>query len=124
MGTEAARHAHSDAGARGSNLPLAVVLTAVWIAFTTFTAVVLFDFGIIGFMEAAVANGATTQVSLDLILSIVIALSFIRGDARRMGLPYWPYVAATVLTGSIGLLAYVIHRTVADRPGKGVEPSL
>ena len=119
MGTDAARHVHTEAANRGSNLPLAVVLTTVSIAFTTFTAVVLFDFGIIGFIEAAVANGATTQVSLDLILSIVVALSFIRGDARRRGLPYWPYVVATALTGSIGLLAYVIHRAAAGQPGEG-----
>lgn len=95
----------------GRNGGLLIGLTAVWIAFTVFTVVVLLDFGVVGFIEAAVANEAVTQTTIDLIFSIVIALSFMRSDARQRDLPYWPYVVATALTGSIGLIAYLIHRT-------------
>jgi hypothetical protein len=92
-------------------MPLVALLSGIWVAFVVFTVVVLADYGLVGFIEAAVANGAVTQVSIDLVLSIVIALSFIRIDASRAGLPYWPYLLATIATGSIGLLAYLIHRT-------------
>ena len=91
-----------------------MALTAVWIAFTVFTVLVLLDFGVVGFIEAAVANEAVTQVSIDLVFSILIALSFMHSDAHQRGLPYWPYVIATAMTGSIGLIAYLIHRTWQD----------
>jgi Terpene cyclase DEP1 len=93
------------------NTPLLLLLVAIWIAFVTFTIAVLIDYGLVGFIEAVVDNGAVTQVTIDLVLSIVIALGFIRVDARRMGLPYWPYLLATIASGSIGLIAYLIHRT-------------
>lgn len=93
------------------NWPLLVALVTVWIGFIAFTAVALADHGLVGFIDAALANKAVTQISIDLVISIVVALGFIRVDARREGLPYWPYVVATIATGSIALLAYLIHRT-------------
>ena len=120
MGSDAGGQARGESSARGAS-PWVVFLVAVWLAFTAFTVVVLFDFGLIGFIEAALANGATTQVSIDLALSVVIALGFIRKDADLRGLPYWPYVVAAVLAGSIGLLAYVIHRAVAGRASRGAR---
>jgi hypothetical protein len=44
----------------------------------------------------------------------VIACSFGIGwmihDARKHAIKTWPYVVATLLLGSIGLLAYVVRR--------------
>lgn len=92
------------------NLPLVTLLVGIWIAFVTFTVAVIAEYGLIGFLEAALANRAVTQVTIDLVFSIIIALGFIRIDARRRGLPFWPYVVATIASGSIGLIAYLIHR--------------
>lgn len=102
----------SDANVRGERRPLAltllVVLFGAWVAFSV---TAFAEHGLVGFMQAAVANSATTQVLIDLALSILIALFFIHGDARRLGLPFWPYFVAALLTGSIALVAYLIHRT-------------
>ena len=119
MGSQAARQTEVGATAGARNPALLLALVVIWIAFAAFTVAVLLDFGLVGFIEAAVANGATTQVSIDLVLCIVIALSFIRLDAQRKNLPYWPYFVATAATGSIGLIAYLIHRTwKGNTPGR------
>lgn len=114
MGTETGRRSETTTAPRG-NVPLAAVLGAIWIAFTIFTIAVILDFGVVGFVEAALENGATTQISIDLVLSIATALVFIRRDAQERNLPFWPYFAVTVMAGSIGLVAYLIHRTWRGR---------
>ena len=89
-----------------------VILFVAWVAYTVFAVV---DHGLIGFLKAAVDNTAVIQVAVDLVISAVIALGFISGDAKRRGLPFAPYLIATIFTGSIGLLAYLIHRTWRGR---------
>lgn len=37
-----------------------------------------------------------------------------RGDARRFGISPWPYAIAILTTGSIGALAYIIHRSLKE----------
>ena len=32
------------------------------------------------------------------------------GDARERGLPFWPYAVLGLFLGSVGPLAYLIHR--------------
>jgi hypothetical protein len=93
------------------NMPLFVALLLVFVAFVTYTAIVAVDHGLIGFLKAAVDNTAVVQVSLDLVISLAIALTFVAGDAQRRGLPFVPYMVATLSLGSIGLLAYMLHRT-------------
>lgn len=97
--------------ARKRNMPVFVALLLVFVAFATYTAIALVDNGLVGFVEATVDNTAVLQVALDLLISVVIALIFVAGDARRRGLPFVPYLVATVFLGSIGLLAYLLHRT-------------
>lgn len=85
-----------------------VILFVAWVAYSAFA---VFDHGLIGFLKAAVDNTAVIQVAVNLVISAAIALGFIRGDAKRRALPFAPYLSATIFTGSIGLLAYLIHRT-------------
>jgi hypothetical protein len=98
-------------GARGRDRAIFAALVVVFTAFTAYTIFVGVDYGLVGFLEATVDNAAVIQVGIDLMISLVIALSFVRGDARRRGLPFIPYLVATLCTGSIGLLAYLLHRT-------------
>jgi hypothetical protein len=125
-----AAHPPGASAARTRNLPLVLSLTVIWIAWVAFTLAVLAHHGLGGFLEAVLDNSAVTQVTIDLVLSVVIALGFIRIDARRRGLPYWPYLVATIATGSIGLIAYLIHRAWRGRAahtwsrGTSMEPQL
>ncbi|MGH2812761.1 MAG: hypothetical protein ACRDI1_08640 [Actinomycetota bacterium] len=115
---ESARTPTPTYAAPTRNLPLFVALLLVFVAlllvfvaFVAYTAIVAVDHGPIGFLEAAVDNTAVAQVSLDRVISLGIALTFVAGDARRRGLPFVPYLIATLSLGSIGLLAYMLHRT-------------
>jgi hypothetical protein len=71
--------------------------------------------GLVGFFAAHGANLATMQVFIDLVIGLTILLGFIWIDAGERGLPRMPYVIATVLLGSFGPLAYLIHRELASR---------
>jgi len=104
------------------NLSSSFAVLLVLLAFAAYTAIVIVDYGVIGFVEAVSDNTAVIQVGLDLVIAIAIALGFVYGDARRRGLPFVPYLIATVFLGSIGLLAYLFHRTLARR-ATSVDPT-
>jgi hypothetical protein len=50
------------------------------------------------------------QVLLDLVIACSLFLGWMRRDARARGLPVVPYFVATLFLGSIGALAYLVHR--------------
>jgi hypothetical protein len=49
------------------------------------------------------------------VIACSIGIGWMRTDARKRKLTYWPYVVATVFLGSIGLLTYVVRRGLASR---------
>ena len=91
-------------------------LSAIVLAFGLLTEVALAEFGLVGLFSALNANWATRQVFVDLVIGLAIASWFMYRDARELGLPWLPYFVATLLTGSFGPLAYLIHRELATRP--------
>jgi hypothetical protein len=94
-----------------------IALGVVFVAFAIFTAEAFADMGLIGFFAAHEANMATRQVFIDLVIALTIVLGFVWGDAKERGLPRLPYVVATLLLGSFGPLAYLIHRELSARSG-------
>lgn len=48
------------------------------------------------------------QIFSDLTASITLVSSWMIWDARKKGRTVWPYVVATVLTGSFGPLTYLL----------------
>ena len=106
----------TNSTARTRNLPLFIGVLLIFVAFVTYTAIVAADYGLVAFLKAAIDNTAVLQVSLDLVISVVIALTFVARDARLRGLPFVPYLVATLFLGSIGLLAYLLHRTWRGEP--------
>lgn len=52
--------------------------------------------------------------AVDLILALLIGIVFVARNARERSIPSSPYVLLTLLTGSIGLLAYLARHGVAD----------
>ena len=91
-------------------------LSLVLVAFAVLTEVALADFGYLGLFSALNANWATRQVLADLVIGLGIASWFIWRDARELGLPWMPYFVVTLVIGSFGPLAYLIHRELATRP--------
>lgn len=89
--------------------------------FAAFTGWVVWQYGYVGLFEAALANAATTQVTIDLVIACSIGMFWIWNDARARNVNPWPYLVATTFLGSIGLLAYVVRR--AGLPARRDTPA-
>ena len=89
-------------------------LIAVFAVFTAYTAVIVIDQGYTGFMTLAMEGGWGGQIFIDLCIALLLFVIWMVPDARDRGIPAIPYVLAIFGTGSIGALAYLIHRTLKE----------
>lgn len=75
--------------------------------------------GLLGFIAAAFANPASTQVAIDLGIFALAGTVVVYRDAKAKGLNPVPWALAIPLTGSLGLLTYLIRReAVAAQPAE------
>ena len=74
----------------------------------------VFNHGYTGFLELAMAGGWGAQMFVDLCIALILFMIWMVPDARERGLPFAPYIVAILLTGSVGALAYLVHRTLRD----------
>jgi len=89
---------------------------ATLVAFSAFSAYVVYQYGYIGLFEQALTNAATLQVLLDLIIALSFVLAWMWNDARERGISIVPYVLLTLTLGSIGPLLYLVRRYSKDSP--------
>jgi len=66
----------------------------------------------LGFIDVAVREPWAGQVLLDLVIALSLFGFWMIPDARKHRIPIAPYVVATVMTGSIGALSYLVHRQI------------
>ncbi len=90
--------------------PLAILLAAL-IAFTVYTLGVVVDHGYTGFLTLALAEPWGGQMFVDLVIALTLFFVWMLRDAREQDIRAWPYAALLITTGSIGALAYLVHRT-------------
>jgi hypothetical protein len=105
--------------ARSSALRIQAFTAAVVLAaFTVFSLWVIDGHGYTGFLTLAGREPWALQLLIDLAISLSFTLGWLRADARKRGIAAWPYFVATLLLGSIGVLAYVVRRGMgaAARP--------
>ena len=58
---------------------------------------------------------------MDLTISLALIVLWMWSDAAERGLPFWPYAVVTLALGSLGPLAYLIHRELrAGSPRRAV----
>jgi len=95
---------------------------AVFAAFSIYTAIVVVDHGYTGFVELALTGGWGAQVFIDLCIALTLFMLWMVPDARGRGIPAWPYVVAILTTGSVGALAYLVHRTAKEATRAAVAP--
>lgn len=100
---------HTRGMKRSTLLPLLIL-----VPFTAFTAYVVIDEGLLGFI-AAHRSGWGQQVFADLVIALTLFLVWMVPDARRHGLPAWPFVLVTLALGSIGALSYLVVRSLPRR---------
>ena len=87
---------------------------AVFAAFTIYTTIVVMNHGYTGFIELALAGGWGAQMFIDLVIALLLFTIWMVPDARERGIPFVPYVLAILATGSVGALAYLVHRTLKE----------
>ncbi len=95
--------------------PLRLALAAVsLLTFSVFSTFVVVEHGYFGFIEEVMlASDWGLQVFLDLCIALFLFTSWMMKDAKARSIPLWPYVLATLSLGSIGALAYLVHRELA-----------
>jgi hypothetical protein len=95
---------------RSSDAAVTAVAAIVLIAFTGFSAWVTYEEGYFGFLTLARRERWGMQVLLDLCIAACFALGWLRADARRRGINPWPFLLATIPSGSIAILTYTVLR--------------
>jgi protein-S-isoprenylcysteine O-methyltransferase Ste14 len=88
---------------------------AAFAAFSIYTAIVVVNHGYTGFLELALTGGWGAQVFIDLCIALILFTLWMVPDARELGIPAWPYFLAILTTGSVGALAYLVHRTAKEQ---------
>ncbi|HUQ01362.1 MAG TPA: hypothetical protein VM261_02650 [Kofleriaceae bacterium] len=88
-------------------IPLVVLL-----AFSAFSLWVVGTEGYFGFLTLARDEPWGMQVLLDVAIACFLYSTWMVRDAREQKLPVAPYLVAMLFLGSIGALAYLVHRGV------------
>jgi hypothetical protein len=83
---------------------------AMAIPFLVLTAYAVLQVGYLGIFDYHRHSPAGWQVFADLVIALVLVLSWMIPEARSRGENPWPWVGLTLLAGSIGPLAYLIFR--------------
>lgn len=93
-------------------------LVAVLAGFAALTIYTVLEHGYVGFFRQMLSNAATITASVDLIIALALVLAWMWRDARARGAILAPYLALTLLFGSVGPLLYLIRRPHAPSPSR------
>ena len=85
-------------------------LEIVLLGFAAFTGYCLYEYGTVGLFKMAFANAVSTLLFTDLTISLVIVLVWLGADAEEHHISMLPYIALTLMFGSVGPLLYLIRR--------------
>jgi hypothetical protein len=112
------------AGRKGAPMNKKQWLAAIVLAdFLALNAVVIWQYGYIGFFEAAMANLATVALMVDLVIAVSLIAVWMWNDAKARGISPLPYLLASLFLGSAGPLAYLV-RTLGGRPAESAAPRI
>jgi hypothetical protein len=85
---------------------------ALLVAFTAWSLWLVAGDSYLGFLRVAWREPWAAQMLTDLVVACFLVSSWMIRDARERRLPVAPYLIATIFLGSIGPLAYLVHRGV------------
>jgi len=99
----------------GGGMSKRVVLPSLaLIVFVAWSMWLVADDSYLGFLRLAWREPWAAQMLTDLVVACFLVSSWMIRDARARRLPVAPYLIATLCLGSVGPLAYLIHRGVRD----------
>jgi protein-S-isoprenylcysteine O-methyltransferase Ste14 len=101
--------------------PRLIALIALLLGFTAYSLMVVAGHGYTGFLELAAREPWGMQILLDLTIALGLFTFWLVPDAKARGIAPWPYVVGIVALGSIGALAYLVHRELAGRDHAAID---
>src|SRR5262245_35568924 len=84
------------------------ILIAIFVLFDAYTLYAIYQVGYFGILQAVMTNPGGLQVAFDLVIACLLIAWWIVNDARATGRNPWPYLAITLVGGSLGPLLYLI----------------
>ncbi len=99
-----------------------ILLFPFFLAFSLYSAYVVYDVGYVGILRSHLSNAGGIQVLCDLTISLCLVCGWMFRDARAQGRNPWPYLVATLFLGSIGPMLYLLLGPRAQ--GAGARASL
>jgi ABC-type enterochelin transport system permease subunit len=84
----------------------------VLVTFVAFSVLVTAGEPFFGFITLALRDKWGAQVLVDLVIACTLFMVWMVPDARARKIPAWPYVILILALGSIGSLAYLLHRAL------------
>jgi hypothetical protein len=90
------------------------ILALLFLDFAALNVYVVSVHGYIGFWETMLSTPAGIATIVDLAIAIGLALAWMWNDSRERRLPFTPYAVVGVFFGSLGPLAYLIHRELRE----------
>jgi hypothetical protein len=90
--------------------PRVVGLLVVIAAFGWLSTMALLDVGYWGIIRPHFESWGAGQVFADLCIYAAWSVVWMRADARKHGLPWWPFLLVTLVAGSFGVLGSLLVR--------------
>ena len=100
--------------------PRLLALIVVIGLFGVLTALALMDVGYFGIIAPHFQSWGAGQVFADLAILAVLGCLWMVADGRARGINPWPFVVATLVGGSFGVLLYLVSREL--RSGASPAP--
>jgi len=97
-----------------------LALTAALIVLLAMDAYSVYLYGSIGFFRMVVANFAGVTALIDLVIALVLIVTWMGDNARERNVTALPYIVLTVMLGSVGPMVYLIRR-FADRTARAAS---
>ncbi len=94
---------------------------AILIPFTLLTVYAVMDVGYLGLFDYQLRSPAGWQVLADLVIALVLVLTWLFMDAKRSGRSPWPWVILTLAAGSFGPLLYILTAKTDSAPVAGAR---
>ena len=79
----------------------------ILVPFLVLTAYAVWKVGYVGIFDYHRHSPAGWQVFTDLVIALILLLSFLVPEARRRGRAVWPWILMTLTLGSIGPLLFL-----------------
>jgi hypothetical protein len=97
-------------GAAGKGAPMnprRALAIGLLVPFTLLTAYAVMEVGVLGIFRSGAHDPGAWQIFADLVVSLLLVLVWLVSDARQNGRNPWPWVVATLFTGSFAPLLYL-----------------